>query len=107
MMANYLLVYHGGETMENATPEQQGQVMQAWTTWFEGLGSSVVDGGNPVSRAWTLSKDGTEDNGGANPATGYSVISADSMDAALVMAKGCPHLAAGGTIEICETMNVG
>jgi len=104
-MANYLLVYHGGSMPE--TPEEQANVMQAWTTWFEGLGSSVVDGGNPVGRAWTVSKDGTVEGGGANPATGYSVISADNMDAALIQAKGCPILASGGSIELCETFNAG
>jgi hypothetical protein len=105
-MANYLLVYHGGGSMENASPEEQQKTMSAWMQWFEGLGSSVVDGGNPISRGWTVSKDGTEDNAGANPATGYSVISADSMQQALVLAKGCPHLTAGGSIEICETESV-
>ncbi len=105
-MANYLLLYHGGGSMENATPDQQAAAMQAWTTWFDGLGSSVVDGGNPISRGWTVSKDGTEDHAGANPATGYSVISAESMDKALILAKGCPHLQQGGTIEICETFNI-
>jgi hypothetical protein len=105
-MANYLLLYHGGGSMENAPAEEQDKVMQAWMSWFEGLGSAVVDGGNPISRGWTISKDGTEDHAGSNPATGYSVISADSMQQALVLAKGCPHLAQGGSIEICETVNI-
>jgi hypothetical protein len=105
-MAKYLLLYHGGSDMAQATPEQQQQVMQAWTTWFDGLGSSVVDGGNPISRGWTLSKDGTEDGAGANPATGYSVINADSMEQARILATSCPHLQTGGSIEICETVNI-
>lgn len=102
-MTNYLLVYHGGS--EPSTSEEGQAVMQAWMGWMGGLGSSLVDGGNPIGRAWTLSKDGTEETGGSNPATGYSVISAESMQAALEMAQKCPHLAAGGTIEICETID--
>ena len=105
-MAKYLLLYHGGGDMAQATPEQQQQVMQAWVAWFDGLGSSVVDGGNPISRAWTVSKDGTEDNAGPNPATGYSVINADSMEQARILSKGCPHLQTGGSVEICETVNI-
>jgi hypothetical protein len=38
--------------------------------------------------------------------TGYSVIAADSMDAALEMARGCPHLAANGRVEVYETFDV-
>ena len=106
-MANFLLIYHGGETMENATPEQQQATMQQWMNWFAGLGAAVADGGNPISRAWTVSTDGTTEDGGANPATGYSVLTADSMQAALEMAKGCSHLASGGSIELAETYNVG
>ena len=106
-MANYLLVYHGGQTLENATPEQQARTMQDWTNWMEGLGSSLIDGGNPISRGWTISKDGTEEHAGSNPATGYSVISAESMDKAHLFAKNCPHIASGGTVQLCETFNAG
>lgn len=100
-MANYLLAYHGGTEPANA--EEGAKVMEAWMAWFGELGGAVVDGGNPVGRAWTIQGDGTVEGGGGNPVTGYSVLAAESMDAALVMAKGCPHLSAGGTIELCET----
>ena len=87
-MANYLLVYHGGGEM-SSDPEVQAKSMQDWTNWFSGIGAAVVDGGNPVSRNWTVNKDGTTEDGGANPASGYSVVTADSMQAALEMAVGC------------------
>ena len=101
-MANYLLVYHGGN---EPGAEDGAAVMQAWMTWMGSLGDHLVDGGNPISRGWTLSKDGTEENAGANPATGYSVIKADNMQQALELAAGCPHLQANGTIELCETFD--
>ena len=105
-MANYLLVYHGGGDMPQSETDQAA-VMADWMGWFGSMGAAVVDGGNPVGRAWTVNKDGTVEGGGSNPATGYSVISADSMDAALVMAKGCPVLKGGGSVELCETFNAG
>lgn len=104
-MANYLLAYHGGGTHD--TPEEHANAMNAWMSWFGTLGAAVVDGGNPVGRAWTIQADGTVEGGGANPITGYSVISAESMQAALEMAKGCPNIASGGTVELCETFNAG
>ena len=104
-MANYLLVYHGGSMEE--TPEGQAKAMEAWMGWFGSLGEAVVDGGNPVGRAWTVTQDGTVEGGGANPASGYSVLKAENMDAALVMARGCPVLSQGGSVELCETFDVG
>ena len=38
----------------------------------------MVDGGNPVMKAWTISSKGAvSDGGGQNPVRGYSVIKAD------------------------------
>ncbi len=49
----------------------------------------------------TVSSSGVSDDGGSNPLLGFSIVKADSMDAALEMAKGCPHLEIG-TIEVAE-----
>ena len=38
--------------------------------------------------------------------TGYSILEADSLDSAVQMATGCPHLDAGGTVTVLETMEV-
>jgi hypothetical protein len=105
-MPNYVLAYHGGGPPAN--PEDGEKVMQAWMNWMGGLGEAIVDGGNPVSMSKTVAPDGSvSDGGGANPLTGYSVIKADSLDAAVAMAKGCPHLQSGGSVEVAETYNVG
>ena len=100
-MANYLLVYHGGGMP--GTPEEGAKVMKAWTDWFGTLGAAVVDGGNPVSQVKTIAANGSVSDGGVNPSTGYSVLKADSLDAAVAMAKGCPVLAGGASVEVAET----
>ena len=53
------------------------------------------------SRRHTVSSDDVSDDGGSNFLSGFSIVKADSMDAALEMAKGCPHLE-HGTIEVAE-----
>jgi hypothetical protein len=103
-MAKYLLVYHGGAMPEGEAA--QAEVMAAWGTWFQNLGPALADGGNPVSQTKTVSSGSVSDGGGANPATGYSLIEADSLDAAVELAKGCPVLQGGSTIEVAETFNV-
>ena len=102
-MANYLLAYHGGTIPP--TPAEQEAAMAAWGKWFGELGDAVVDGGNPVGAIRTVSAGKVSDGGGAPPISGYSVLKADSIDAAVKMAQGCPLLADGGSIEVCETFD--
>ena len=104
-MAKYLFAYHGGGMAE--TEEEQQAVMAAWGTWYEALGASIVDGGAPTAFASTVAADGTiSAGGGANPVTGYTVVSADSIDDALAKAKGCPIRDSGGSIEVAELIDM-
>ncbi|MDR3475157.1 MAG: YciI family protein [Devosia sp.] len=104
-MTKYVLAYHGGGMP--ATPEEGQKIMAAWNSWMGGLGKALVDGGNPTGPARTIAKDGKiSDGGGANPITGYSIIEAASLDAAVSMAKTCPILASGGSVEVAETFAV-
>jgi hypothetical protein len=103
-MANYLLVFHGGSMPES--PEGGAKVMQAWTDWFGTLGDKLVDAGNPVSQVKTIAANGSVSDGGANPSSGYSVIKADSLDAAVALARGCPVLQGGASVEVAETFAV-
>jgi hypothetical protein len=100
-MANFVLIYHGGSMPESQ--EEGARVMQAWTDWFAKLGDALVDGGNPVSNVKIVAPDGAVSDGGANPPTGYSIIKADSLDGAVALAKGCPVLSGGSTVEVAET----
>jgi hypothetical protein len=103
MANNYLLVYHGGPRSE--TPEEGANAMQAWTDWFGTLGNALVDGGNPVSQVRTIGNNGSVSDGALNPTSGYSIIKADDLDAAVALAKGCPILdGAQGSIEVAETI---
>jgi hypothetical protein len=103
-VANFLLVYHGGSMPDS--PEEGAKIMQAWTDWFGVLGDALVDGGNPVSQVKSIAADGSVSDGAANAATGYSVIKADSLDAAVALAKGCPVLQGGASVEVAETFAV-
>ncbi len=105
-MAKYLLLYSGGSMPE--TEAEQGAVMQAWGAWYGGLGSAVVDGGNPFTpSAKTISSDGSvTDGAGDSTDSGYSIIAANSLDEAVEMAKGCPVLQGGAKITVYETFDV-
>jgi hypothetical protein len=104
-MAKYLFVYHGGSHPE--TEAEHAAVMEAWGSWFGSMGSAVVDGGNPVGKSSTVqSNGGVTADGGANPVSGYSLIEAPSLDDALAKAGTCPILAAGGSVEVAEAIDM-
>jgi len=103
-MANYLLAYKGGGMA--ATDAEREAAMAAWGAWFGELGQAVVDPGNPVGASATVASDGTAGGGVAAGVSGYSVVSADSLEAATGLVKGCPVLAMGGTVEVYEIVPV-
>lgn len=104
-MAKYLFVYHGGKVPTN--PAEVKSVHDAWGAWFGALGAAVIDGGNPVGMSSTVRSDGSIANdGGSNPVSGYSLIEAPNLADAHNKAKGCPILAAGGSIEVAEAMDM-
>jgi len=104
-MAKYLFVYHGGG--KAASEEELAASLDAWGSWFGSMGAAVIDGGNPAGQSSTVNSDGSvTDNGGANPASGYSLIEASDLDDAIAKARGCPILTVGGSIEIAEALDM-
>ncbi len=79
--------------------------MAAWTAWFGTLGEALVDGGNPISNSKAISPDGSVMAATSAP-TGYSIIKADNLDAAVELSKGCPVLAGGAAVVVSETLPV-
>jgi len=104
-MPKYMFAYHGGGMPD--TPEEGAKEMAKWSSWYENLGPAIADGGAPVGMSKTVSASGVEDGGGANPISGYTVVTADSYEAACEMAKGCPILGNnGGTVEVAEVVEM-
>lgn len=104
-MITYLFAYHGGE--EAQSPKENKRVMATWTAWFQDLGDAVIARGGPVGISTTVHSDrSVTDYGGRNPVSGYSLIRADSIDAAIELAKRCPILKRGGSIEIAPIIDL-
>jgi hypothetical protein len=98
-MGKFVLVYKGGSIPQ--TEEEQKRVMDAWNAWFGSLGDSVLDVGNPFGPQAAVG------GGATSGLTGYSIITADSLEGALAKAEGCPILDGGdGGIEVYETLEM-
>ena len=104
-MPKFLFVYHGGKPATNEAEKKK--IYDAWGMWFGSMGKSVIDGGNPCAVSSTIHANGTVTNdGGSNPASGYSLIEAANIADAQAKAKSCPLLKAGGSVEIAQAMDM-
>jgi len=98
-MAKWVLLYVGGD--DPASQDEGLAVMAAWNDWFKKNGDVIADRGSAFG--------GVSAVGASLPAsgvTGYTVIEADSADAAASLIKDHPHLSANGRIEIHETLDM-
>jgi hypothetical protein len=101
-MPNFIIAYHGAGKFE--TPEQGAAARAKWKVWVGGLGDAVVNPGTPLVRGKLVSSAGLSERQD-DLLSGFSVVRADSIDAALKLAQGCPHLD-HGTIEVAEMMEM-
>jgi hypothetical protein len=106
-MARFLFVYRGNpEATRQFTPEQMQQTMQKWGAWI----------GEAMQKGWMVDPgDGLTDEGrvvrtkvvsdgpfveAKEIVGGYSVVEAPTIEAASELAKGCPAVSAGGSVEV-------
>lgn len=104
-MSNFVLLYAGGGMP--ATDTERKKINDEWTAWYKKLGNAVVDQGNPFSpMAKNITGDGRIIDGPIGTMlTGYTIIKAMSLDAAIQLAKNCPALKNGSKISIYETVS--
>ena len=104
-MAKFVLVYRSGGGAAPSEAEMAA-VMEAWGAWFGSLGAAVKDPGNPFGASATVASGGAASDGTSSGVTGYSILDAADLAAATGMAKGCPLLASGGTVEVFEAIEM-
>jgi hypothetical protein len=93
-VAKFLVLYNSpvtyAEQMEMSTPEDMKAGMEAWTVWGDKVGSALVDFGLPLGDSNRVA--GGSTSAGGSEARGYSIIEADSLEAATKMVADHPHL---------------
>jgi hypothetical protein len=110
-MKKFLVLYMASSAdfekmMKNSTPEQQKKGMEAWMKWMNANKASLVEGGAPLGKTKRVDANGATDT--KNEVGGYSVVQAESHDAATkIFGKDHPHLQMPGAwIEIVEIMSL-
>jgi hypothetical protein len=107
-MAKYMILYCSSESardmMENATPEQMKEGMDAWMTWAGKVGDAVVDLGAPTAHATHA---GPGSHPGAEEISGYSILQASSEEEVERILDSHPHLMMpGNSIEVFELLSM-
>jgi hypothetical protein len=103
-MSKYLLLYRGpAPAMSDFTPQQAEEQMKAWGDWMGRVGPSLADGGAPFGARASVADNGAD--GTPSDQNGYTIVEADSLDAAKDLTKGHPFLSEGNgrfSIEVFE-----
>jgi hypothetical protein len=103
-MSQYVIVYLGGD--QPASPEEGKQHMAKYKEWLASLGDSAVSPANPFKNTSTVKPDGTVTSGSTTSMSGYTIIEAETIEAALSIAKACPFLDIGGSLEVSELVQM-
>ena len=97
-MGKYVYIYYNEEQADAGS-------MEVWVQWFAKLGDKLVDGGNPFNMGGQVVHEGGVMPVKDMPATGYSIVTADSMEAAIELAKGCPLVELkSGAVAVYEAL---
>jgi hypothetical protein len=95
-MPKYVFTYRSPLDAIESDPDS----VAPWIAWFGKIKDSVVDLGQPVSESRRVG------NAAAETLTGYSVIGADDLDAALAIAESCPAIGRGFGVEVGELIEM-
>ena len=103
-MAQYIITYLGGD--QPSTPEEGKQHFEKYKAWLSSLGEAALSPMNPFKDTSTINPDGTVTTGSSTSMSGYTIIDVDSMEKALEIAKACPFLDIGGSLEVSELVQM-
>jgi hypothetical protein len=91
----FVFLHYG---FEKPTPE----IMSAWGKWFESMKDNIIDMGGHFTGGREISKAGTTGLPlGPESITGFTIVSAKSLDDAEKMAQSNPYIS---SIRVYEVM---
>src|SRR5215471_11284556 len=104
----YLLLFRGIDWHKGLSPEEIQNVMNQWKSWFEKLSEQgKVKGGHPLEREGRVvsGREGRVVADGPFAESketigGYFLLSVDTLDEAVAIAKQCPGLPYGAIVEV-------
>jgi hypothetical protein len=113
-MKRYLAVFTGSPSAmaqwdsisEQERQKRQAEGVAAWKKWATDNAASIIEMGGPLSRTKLISKGGISDV--RNNLAGFTVVQADSQDAASRLFLNHPHFTIfpGEGVEVMEVLPI-
>jgi hypothetical protein len=105
-MSEFTYLFRGRNA--SASPEEMQKHMQKWVAWFKELGASghLKDPGHPLEHTGkTVTGPQKTVTDGPHAETkdvigGYVIVDTPDLASATELAKGCPILEVGGSVEV-------
>ena len=112
-MGDFTFLYRGSAASTQSQEERQ-KTMEKWMTWFKDMGAKglIKDPGHPLENGGKVvhGKPIAISDGPFAEAKdligGYTLIQASDLAHAAEIAKGCPILEGGGSVEVRPVMQM-
>ena len=107
-MKEFLMIFRNAALPEGKySPEEMQNIMKQWENWMGGIAAQnkLVSVGSRLGIEGVTIKSGNVITNGPYPELkeivgGYTLIKADSLEDATEIAKDCPILNVGGSVEL-------
>lgn len=108
-MKDFLFVFRDNGMPSNVSPDEMQAMTKRWMDWIGGIAAQnkLGDRGNRLFPSGKVVKPGNIITDGPyseikESIGGYSIVKANSLEEATELAKGCPGLTIGGSVEVRE-----
>jgi len=110
-MKEFMLIFINGEGTKDFSPDEMQQNMQKWFGWMAALkdkgiykyGEPLTPGGKTVKGKEPVVTDGPFAES-KEVVGGFIIVKVADIDAAAELAKDCPDLPYGGTVQVREVL---
>lgn len=112
-MKDFMFIFRNSPENSNASPEEMQSNMQEWFAWVDKLknqaiyiaGEPLTPPGKVLKGKQTVITDGPFAES-KEIVGGFFIVKADTLEQAAELAKDCPDLPFGGSVEVREVMKM-
>jgi len=103
-MAQFIITYIGGTPP--STPEAGKKHMEDYRNWLTKYADQITSPANPFKDTHSIDPDGNVTRGSVSALSGYTLLEADTIEEAIEIAKECPFLNVGGSLDVAQLVQM-
>ena len=106
-MAQFILTYHVTEGKSAGLSPEEGKAgQQKFMQWAQSIADVTVTPNTPCMKTHSVEDGDVREGGGPNTMMGFTIIDVESLEAALEIAKSCPHQTMMGPVQVAQCMQM-